>query len=82
MGIKEVTKTEVLQPIYQWHKTTGQFKCPKCDFEAMSGGRIYSHMAETHHLELVGCDWCGFETSDFHRSGGFKVQPSHVHKLM
>ena len=61
LGIKEVTKTEVLWPIYQPHKkTTG--KCPKCDYEAMSGGMIYSHMAEKHNLELIGCDWCGFET--------------------
>ena len=42
----------------------GKFKCPKCDFEAMSGGQIYSHMAEKHNLELVGCDWCGFETAN------------------
>ena len=30
----------------------------------MSGERIYSHMAEKHNLELVGCDWCGFETAN------------------
>ena len=65
LGIKEVTKTEVLQPVYQWNKkTTGKFKCPKCDFEAMSGGSIYSHMAEKHSLELVGCDSCGFKTAN------------------
>ena len=33
LGMKEATKTEVLQPIYQQNKkTTGKIKCPKCDF--------------------------------------------------
>ena len=65
LGIKDNVKTEVLRPIYQSHKkTTGKFKCPKCEFEAMSGGKIYSHMADKHNLELVGCDLCGFKTAN------------------
>ena len=65
LGIKDNVKTEVLRPIYQSHKkTTGKFKCPKCEFEAMSGGKIYSHMTDKHNLELVGCDLCGFETAN------------------
>ena len=30
----------------------------------MSGGKIYSHMADKHNLELVGCDLCGFKTAN------------------
>ena len=65
LGIKDNVKTEVLRPIYQSHKKTmGKFKCPKCEFEAMSGGKIYSHMADKHNLELVGCNLCGFKTAN------------------